>query len=388
MLNHSFPAPPAATRVRGIGRNEANRLLSAPLEESMAQARAVRARRSGNAITYSRKVFAPLTNLCRDRCAYCTFAQPIGDPAARTMTPDDVLAVARAGRRAGCKEILFSLGDKPELRYPAYREWLSQQGVRSTVEYLAAMCQLVFEETGLLPHANAGVLTRAEIDLLKPVNASLGLMLESTSDRLLAPGEAHFQCPDKAPALRLQTLRDAGEAGVAFTTGILLGIGETASERLDALFAIRDLHERHGHIQEVIVQNFRAKAGTLFAKRVEPSLEDLQRTAAIARLIFAEEIAVQVPPNLSPESHADLLDAGIDDWGGVSPVTLDYINPERAWPKLAELRDVTARAGFELRERLAVHPRFALEWMPRALQDRAAEWIGDGGFVRRDRETW
>lgn len=388
MLNHSFPAPPAFAATRGISRDESERLWTASLADVMERARAIRASRTGSTITYSRKVFAPLTNLCRDRCAYCTFARPIGDPAAHTMTPDEVLAVARAGQRAGCKEILFSLGDKPEMRYPPYREWLLRQGFHSTIEYLAAMCQLVFEETGLLPHSNAGVLTRSEIDLLKPVNASLGLMLESTSDRLLARGEAHFECPDKVPAVRLRTLREAGEARVAFTTGILIGIGETPAERLDALFAIRDLHEKYGHVQEVIVQNFRAKADTLFAGRPEPSLEDLRRTAAIARLIFGGEISVQVPPNLSPEAHADLLDAGIDDWGGVSPVTLDFINPERAWPALGELRRTTARAGFELRERLAAHPRFAHDWIPPALRDRAGEWIGADGFVPRSRELW
>lgn len=388
MLNHSFPAPPAFSATRGISRDESERLWTASLADVMERARAIRASRTGSTITYSRKVFAPLTNLCRDRCAYCTFARPADDPAARTMTPDEVLAVARAGQRAGCKEILFSLGDKPELRYLPYREWLLRQGFHSTIEYLAAMCQLVFEETGLLPHSNAGVLTRTEIELLKPVNASLGLMLESTSDRLLARGEAHFACPDKVPAVRLRTLRDAGEARVAFTTGILIGIGETPPERLDALFAIRDLHEKYGHVQEVIVQNFRAKTDTPFAGRPEPSLEDLRRTAAIARLIFGGEISVQVPPNLSPEAHADLLDAGIDDWGGVSPVTLDFINPERAWPALGELRQVTARADFELRERLAAYPRFAHDWIPPALRDRAGEWIGADGFVPRSRELW
>ncbi len=388
MLNHSFPAPPASSAARGLGRDEAERLWNASLATVMQQARAVRGSRTGSTITYSRKVFAPLTNLCRDRCAYCTFARPAGDPAARTMTPDEVLAVARAGQRAGCKEILFSLGDKPELRYPPHREWLLRQGFHSTIEYLAAMCQLVFEETGLLPHSNAGVLSRAEIDLLKPVNASLGLMLESTSDRLLARGEAHFECPDKVPAVRLRTLREAGEARVPFTTGILIGIGETLAERLDALFAIRDLHQEYGHVQEVIVQNFRAKADTLFANRAEPLLEDVQRTAAIARLIFGGEISVQVPPNLSPEAHANLLDAGIDDWGGVSPVTLDFINPERAWPALGELREVTAGAGFELRERLAVYPRFAADWTVPPLRDRAAGWLDADGLVRRDREIW
>ncbi len=243
------------------------RATGGELLDLLKEASAVRDARTGPVITYSRKVFIPLTNLCRDRCGYCTFAREPGDGKAHTMSPDEVLAVARAGQKAGCKEALFSLGDKPELRYPEYREWLEQRGFRSTIEYLRAMCQLVFEETGLLPHANPGVLSREEMEQLRPVNASMGMMLETASARLLAPGEAHHRCPDKVPKIRLAALETAGELRIPFTTGILIGIGETLDERVDALFAIREINEKHGHIQEVIVQNFRAKPDTLFANR-------------------------------------------------------------------------------------------------------------------------
>ncbi|MEO8131139.1 MAG: 7,8-didemethyl-8-hydroxy-5-deazariboflavin synthase CofG [Bryobacteraceae bacterium] len=387
-----MPAIPTPNQT--ISRGDAERLIGATgdeLAQLLDAARKTRNRRTGKTVSYSRKVFVPLTNLCRDRCAYCTFARPAEDSTAHTMTPGEVLAVAEAGRRAGCKEVLFSLGDKPELRYPAHRVWLAGQGFGSTIEYLAAMCKLVFEETGLLPHSNPGVLTRGDIDLLRPVNASMGMMLESTSDRLLEPGEAHYQCPDKTPAVRLRTLRNAGEARVPFTTGILIGIGETHEERVEALFAIKDLHDQYGHIQEVIIQNFRAKPDTLFAHRDEPGLLDLTRTAAVARLIFGEEVNVQVPPNLTPGGYSALLDAGINDWGGVSPVTCDFINPERAWPKLIHLRSVTARAGFELRERLPVYPRYVLAsstWIPDTLRECVSALTDTSGFVPPDKELW
>jgi FO synthase len=303
------------------------------------------------------------------------------------MTPAEVLAVAKAGQRAGCKEILFSLGDKPELRYPAHKAWLAARGFGSTIEYLAAMCQLVLDETRLLPHSNPGVLTRAELDLLRPMNASMGMMLESSSDRLLARGQAHYQCPDKVPAVRLHTLRDAGEANVPFTTGILIGIGETPEERVDALFAIKELHDRYGHIQEVIIQNFRAKPDTLFAQRAEPDLLDLTRTAAVARLIFGLEVTIQIPPNLTPGDFGALLAAGIDDWGGISPVTRDFINPERAWPKLALLREATETAGFELRERLAAYPPY-INSLPSPLREKASGLTDSNGLVPRDQQLW
>jgi 7,8-didemethyl-8-hydroxy-5-deazariboflavin synthase CofG subunit len=374
-----------------ISRAEAGRLIRATgseLVDLLSQAGAVRDARTGPVITYSRKVFIPLTNLCRDRCGYCTFAREPGDAKAHTMSPDEVLAVARAGRKAGCKEALFSLGDKPELRYPEYREWLEQRGFASTIEYLRAMCQLVFEETGLLPHANPGLLSREEMARLRPFNATMGMMLETVSARLLAPGEAHHRCPDKVPKIRLAALETAGELKIPFTTGILMGIGETLEERVDALFAIRELNEKYGHIQEVIVQNFRAKPDTLFAGRPEPAEPDVARTAAVARLILGGTVNLQVPPNLSQDSYGSYLRSGINDWGGISPVTRDFINPEMMWPQIAALRLVTAEAGFELRERLAAYPEYLRDsgWVPETLRRQAHAWTDDTGLVRREQE--
>jgi FO synthase len=359
------------------------RATGSDLIELLRHAAALRDARTGQLITYSRKVFIPLTNLCRDRCGYCTFAREPGDAKAHTMTPDQVLAVARAGRAAGCKEALFSLGDKPELRYPEYCEWLERRGFRSTIEYLRAMCQLVFEETGLLPHANPGVLSRQEMEQLRPVNASMGMMLETTSARLLAPGEAHHRCPDKVPKVRIAALESAGELRVPFTTGILMGIGETLDERVDALFAIRELNDKHGHIQEVIVQNFRAKSDTLFASRSEPTAIDVARTAAVARLILGSSVNLQVPPNLSQDSYGFYLLAGINDWGGISPVTRDFINPEMAWPQIAALETVTREAGFELRERLAAYPEYLTDprWMAEPMRNRALAYTNGDGLV-------
>jgi len=370
----------------GISRADAGRLIRAAggeLLHLLKNASAVRDARTGPVITYSRKVFIPLTNLCRDRCGYCTFARQPGDGKAHTMSPDEVLAVARAGKEAGCKEALFSLGDKPELRYPEYREWLEQRGFGSTIEYLRAMCQLVFEETGLLPHANPGVLSREEMEQLRPVNASMGMMLETASPRLLAPGEAHYRCPDKVPKIRLAALESAGELRIPFTTGILIGIGETLDERVDALFAIRELNEKHGHIQEVIVQNFRAKEDTLFANRTEPAAPDVARTAAVARLILGSTVNLQVPPNLSQDAYGFYLLAGINDWGGISPVTRDFINPEMAWPQIEALGSVTREAGFELRERLAAYPEYLRDsqWMAEPLRRQALAWTDEAGLV-------
>jgi 7,8-didemethyl-8-hydroxy-5-deazariboflavin synthase CofG subunit len=362
-----------ATTQTGISRAEALTAIHATgshLLDLFREASALRDRRTGRVITYSPKVFLPLTNLCRDDCGYCTFARQPGDGLAHTMTPEEVLSSARRARAAGCKEALFSLGDKPELRYPEHRAWLERQGFASTVEYLRSMCRLVFDETGLLPHSNPGLLSREEMLMLKPVNASLGMMLETISRRLLERGEAHYRCPDKVPEVRLAALETAGQLQIPFTTGILIGIGETLEERVDALFAIREIHQRHGHIQEVIVQNFRMKPDTRFAGHSEPSTLDLARTAAVARLIFGDTINLQVPPNLTRESYGFLLFAGINDWGGVSPVTRDFINPEMAWPEIAALRSVTSEAGFELRERLAAYPEYLSEpgWVPEELR--------------------
>jgi 7,8-didemethyl-8-hydroxy-5-deazariboflavin synthase CofG subunit len=330
----------------------------APLPELLSAATEVRARGKGTVVTFSKKVFIPLTTLCRDYCGYCTFRKDPGQPGAHFMTPDEVLALAGQGRRAGCKEALFSLGDQPERIFPEAREFLRQQGFARTLDYLAAMSELVMGKTGLLPHANPGVMDRAALERLKDSNASVGLMLENVSPRLMRDGLPHANAPDKVPALRLRTMEEAGKLSIAFTTGILIGIGETMEERVDSLFAIRTMHEKYGHIQEVIIQNFRAKAEIPMAAYPEPSLDDMLRTIAIARLILGPQMNVQAPPNLSYDEFPRLLEAGINDWGGISPVTKDFINPEAAWPQISRLKAETESRGFQLRERLAIYPEY------------------------------
>jgi 7,8-didemethyl-8-hydroxy-5-deazariboflavin synthase CofG subunit len=330
-----------------------------PADEGLlARARDVRDEAYGRFVTYSRKVFIPLTNLCRDTCGYCTFAKAPGSPGAGYMSPDEILAVARAGRAVGCKEALFSLGERPELRWPEAREALARLGHTTTLGYLREMCELVLRETGLVPHANPGTLSEDEMRELLPVTGSMGMMLETVSERLMGPGGAHHRCPDKAPRRRLATLEAAGRLGVPFTTGILIGIGETAAERADSLLAIARVHAARGTIQEVIVQNFRRKPDIAMADAAEPGLDDMLRTLAVARLILPPEVSLQAPPNLMPEQPASYILAGLDDWGGVSPVTPDHINPEAAWPAITALAEATASAGYELRERLTVRPRF------------------------------
>jgi FO synthase len=308
-------------------------------------------------ITYSRKVFLPLTNLCRDYCGYCIFRRDPGDPGAHTMTPEEVLAVARAGEKLGCTEALFSLGDKPELLFPEMRDTLRHLGYKSTLHYLEAMCELVLRETTLLPHPNPGLLSAEWIARLAAVSPSMGLMLETTSHALLAPGAAHDNAPDKIPAKRLRTIEEAGKQQVPFTTGLLIGIGETSEDRVDTLLAIRDMHERYGHIQEVIVQNFRAKPAIPMADVPEPSQGEMLRAVAVARLLMPN-VNIQAPPNLNAPYYEELLDAGINDWGGISPLTPDYINPERPWPHLDQLRARTEAKGYRLRQRLPVYPEF------------------------------
>src|SRR5439155_3526700 len=344
-----------------VSREEAYALIRASgsaLVELMLAASRLRDEYKGNLVTYSRKVFIPLTNLCRDKCGYCTFAKPPSHPDARTMTPEEVLAVARAGREQGCKEALFSLGEKPEEVHALARRQLRELGYASMTEYLAAMGRLVYEQTGLLPHSNCGVLTRDELLLLREYNGSMGLMLENSSDRLMEPGQAHYGCVGKQPSLRLGTMATAGELGIAFTSGILIGIGETPEERVDSLFALRELQERSGNIQEVIIQNFRVKPDIRMRAWGEPSALEMLRTIAVAQLILGGEQNIQAPPNLTPDVYQMYLLAGINDWGGISPVTLDHINPERAWPMIDELRSTTAEAGFELRERLCLYPEY------------------------------
>jgi 7,8-didemethyl-8-hydroxy-5-deazariboflavin synthase CofG subunit len=330
----------------------------ASLDELLSAATALRAKGKGNTITFSKKVFIPLTTLCRDYCGYCTFRKDPGQPGAHFMTPDEVLAVAEQGRRAGCKEALFSLGDQPERVFPEARDFLREQGFTRTLDYLVAMSELVLNQTGLLPHSNPGVMDANILARLKESNASVGLMLETVSNRLMRGDLPHANAPDKVPVLRLRTMEEAGKLSIAFTTGILIGIGETLEERIDSLLAIRAMHEKYGHIQEVIVQNFRAKPDIPMAHHIEPTMDDMLRTIAVARLILGPEMNVQAPPNLSYSDFPRLLDAGINDWGGISPVTKDHINPEAAWPQIAKLESETNRRGFVLRERLALYPEF------------------------------
>jgi 7,8-didemethyl-8-hydroxy-5-deazariboflavin synthase CofG subunit len=327
------------------------------LPELLAAARAARDRFKPGVITYSRKVFIPLTNLCRDYCGYCTFRRDPGQPGAHTMTPDEVLDMAKRGEKLGCREALFSLGDKPELIFPEMRETLRQLGYKSTLHYLEAMCELVLRETTLLPHPNPGLMSAEWIARLAQVSASMGLMLETANEALLAPGAAHDNAPDKLPAKRLRTIEEAGKQGVPFTTGILIGIGESPEDRVDALIKIRNLHERYGHIQEVIIQNFRVKPEIPMASWPEPSRGGMLRAIAVARLLMPE-VNIQAPPNLSDPDYEELLDAGINDWGGISPLTPDFINPERPWPHLAELERRTWARGFALIQRLPVYPEF------------------------------
>jgi len=353
--------------------------------ELLEPARRLRAEGRGPLVTYSPKVFIPLTKLCRDVCHYCTFAAPPRRGERAFLTADEVLEIARAGAAAGCREALFTLGDKPELRYRAAREELAQLGCATTIEYLTRMCRLVLEETGLLPHANPGVLTRDDLAALREVSVSQGIMLETVADRLSERGGPHFGSPDKRPAARLDTLRLAGEARVPFTTGILIGIGETRRERIEALLAIRDLHERYGHVQEVIVQNFRAKPGTRMVDHPEPSLDELLWTCAVARLILGPAMHVQAPPNLSYDEFPRLLEAGIDDWGGISPVTIDHVNPEAPWPEVERLAAATRAAGLELAPRLAVYPEFLdSQWVDPRVLTRALHAADATGLARTD----
>jgi FO synthase len=361
-------------------------LSTAPLEELLAEARSLR---PGRLVTYSPKVFVPLTTLCRDVCGYCTFARPPRRGERAYLTEEEVLGIARAGAAAGCREALFTLGDKPELRYKVAREELRALGCETTLEYLARCARLVLEETGLLPHLNPGVMTRAELELLRPVGASMGIMLETTAERLGERGGPHWASPDKIPARRLETIRLAGELAIPFTSGILVGIGETREERIDALLALKALGEEHGHVQEVIVQNFRAKPGTRMAGSPEPSLEEHRWTIAVARILLGPSWHVQAPPNLAYDDFPRLLDAGIDDWGGVSPVTIDHVNPEAPWPEVERLEHATRGRGLELAPRLAVYPEYVAE-LGRWCDERVAPFVrraSDAVGLARD-DSW
>jgi 7,8-didemethyl-8-hydroxy-5-deazariboflavin synthase CofG subunit len=344
---------------RRISREQAVLLIEhAETGDLLSAASSLRQKFKGKIVSYSRKVFIPLTHLCRDYCGYCAFRADPSPNRPAYMTPDEVLEIAERGARAGCKEALFSLGDQPERIFVEAREFLQRLGHSRTLDYLASLTELVLEKTGLLPHSNPGLMGAGDLARLRRSNVSLGLMLESTSVRLRQKGAAHWRAPDKAPALRLRTIEEAGRQKIPFTTGILIGIGETIRERVDSLFAIREMHERYGHIQEVLVQPFRAKENTRMVDRPNPSLVELQRTLAVARLTMPE-LNIQSPPNLVSDDFPELLAAGINDWGGISPVTQDFINPEAAWPQIRVLEERTGSYGLELRERLAIYPEYA-----------------------------
>jgi FO synthase len=363
-------------------------LAEAPAQELFEVAESLTRAGFGETVTYSRKVFIPLTQLCRDVCHYCTFAKAPRQLKSIYLTSEEVLAIARAGAAADCKEALFTLGDKPEVRYSVARAALNDLGAVSTLEYLEHMAKLVLTETGLLPHLNPGVMDAADLRRLRPVSASMGLMLESASNRLAERGGPHFGSPDKVPARRLATLRAAGELGIPMTTGLLIGIGETRRERIESLLLLREIHETHGHLQELIVQNFRAKPGTKMATAPEPDLGEQLWTVAVARLLFGPRMSIQAPPNLQPERLAHLVRAGINDWGGVSPVTPDHVNPEAPWPHLADLARATNTAGRDLIERLALVPTYAERpevWTDPAITPHVRRFSDSRGFARPDR---
>ena len=378
----------AASRRESLSDNEAL-ALSDYKDTAALSAIAAEWRDAGfrNVVTYSRKVFFPLTHLCRDVCHYCTFAQVPRKLKAPYMSLDDVLEIARHGASLGCKEALFTLGEKPELRYKAAREGLEALGFESTLGYLEHVAAAVLDETGLLPHLNPGNMTPEELGRLRRISPSMGIMLESASERLCRKGMPHYGSPDKVPAVRLQTLADAGKARIPFTTGILIGIGETRRERIESLLAIRAVHAEYGHIQEIIVQNFRAKPETKMAQAPEPDLDELLWTIAMARLIFGPEMSVQAPPNLSPGVLGQIVAAGINDWGGVSPLTPDFVNPEAPWPHLDELARETALAGKHLHERLTVYPAYAQAldtWVAPQLHQPLLDLQDAEGFPRTD----
>ena len=345
-------------------------------------ARRLRDEGRGRAITFSPKVFIPVTTLCRDTCTYCTFAKPPG-AGGEYLTPEDVLAIARAGDAAGCTEALLTLGDRPEERWPQARSFLASQGHSSTLGYVRAMSELIVAETGLFPHANPGVMTADDMAALRPSNVSMGMMLENISPRLMEPGMPHHNCPDKDPALRMATIEAAGCLRIPFTTGILVGIGETTPEVVDSLLALRRVQSRFGHIQEVIIQNFRAKADTLMRRSAEPIPAWFARVVAVSRWILGPDMNLQVPPNLT-ERYEVYLDAGINDWGGVSPLTIDWVNPEAPWPHLADLQERTESAGYELVPRLPVYPEFIDDhWIDPGLVGRVRDAADHRGYAMR-----
>ena len=371
-----------------LGVEEARKLVQATPAELGPLCRAasiIRDRGKGRDVTFSPKVFIPLTRLCRDICGYCTFRQAPSETDRIYMSTEEVLAVAQSGERLGCTEALFTLGERPEQRYSEAKQWLNERGYRTTLEYLHDASAVVLQHTSLLPHGNPGTMSRREMGHLKEVNASMGMMLENVSLGLSRIGGAHEFAPSKRPSVRMKTLEIAGQLKIPFTTGILIGIGETLEERIDSLLAIRDLHQRYGHIQEVIVQNFRAKPDTPMQDRLDPSTEDLLWTVAVSRLVMGPEVNIQVPPNLSYTDYPVFLQAGINDWGGISPLTIDYVNPEAPWPQISELRRSTERLGFHLRPRLPVYPEFmsrGAEFLTKSLKERIHSLTDSEGYVK------
>jgi len=372
-----------------LGREEAERLAAsmgdpAVLETLLQSAAESKRRGKGDVVSVSKNIFIPLTNLCRNRCAYCTFAKIPGSEAAHNYELEEVAEAVRGGVNTGCVEALFCLGDKPEIAYRYHRDWLAERSFGSTTDYLEASCRVALER-GMLPHTNAGILTRDEMAILRPLNVSMGLMLETTSQRLRQKGMPHFHAPDKDPERRLRMHAEAGELRIPFTSGLLLGIGETLAERVDTLFAIRDLHARYGHIQEVIVQPFHPKPDTKMWDVSPISDREVAGWVALARLIFGSEMNIQAPPNLAPEVLELLLRSGLNDWGGVSPITVDFINPEAPWPELTELRERTEAAGQVLRERLPVYPNHlnaGRDWFDDQIFDILPRFADDEGFAR------
>ncbi len=371
-----------------LSRPEAYRLAGSGPQELPSLCRVasiLRDRGKGRDVTFSPKVFIPLTRLCRDFCGYCTFRQAPHQADGLYMSLEEVRAVAEAGERLGCTEALFTLGERPEQRYPEAKEWLRQHGYTTTLDYLGDASRIVLEETSLLPHANPGTMSRRELEQLKDVNASMGLMVENVSPRLFAAGGPHEFAPSKRPSVRIKTIELAGRLKVAFTTGILIGIGETREERIESVLAIGELHRLYGHVQEVIVQNFRAKPLTPMEDQLDPSTEDLLWTVAMSRLILGPNMNIQVPPNLSSTSYPIFLLAGINDWGGISPLTIDYVNPEAPWPQISDLKRRTEELGFLLRPRLPLYPEYVTgddEYTPSSLVGRIKSLADEEGYVK------
>lgn len=374
-----FPAPDRELALRYLSESE-------PVRPLLDETSRMRDEAHGRTITYSRKVFIPVTTMCRDTCTYCTFVKPPG-AGGEFLTPDDVLAIARAGDELDCTEALLTLGDRPEDKWFQARDFLDSQGVASTIDYVVQVSELIRAETRLFPHANPGIMTEADIAKLRPTNLSMGLMLENISDRLTEPGMPHHNCPDKVPSVRVDTIVAAGRQKVPFTSGILVGIGETPTEVVDSLFALAELQDEYGHIQEFIIQNFRAKANTRMRNSPEPEIPYFVRVVALARWILGAEANVQVPPNLTSD-FAVYIEAGINDWGGVSPLTIDWVNPEAPWPALDRLSDVTRSAGFDLRPRLPVYPEYlSSEWIDPVLLTAAVNRTADDGYAAIPRHS-